>query len=235
MAALAELVKTPYWDKKDPPELQFRHDMMRAKLYGFTRAAGRRSCGAIRRPIPACRRATRAPSRPTASATCTLAIAQIEGLIQAMPNNPYFYELEGQALLEGGNPAEAIRAAAPRGRARPQPRAHPDLAGAGADRHQQCRKWPTRPYRFCAPLWSRNRNPRRLSTACDGLWPQEAILPMPISPPRRRLSRAATTRPRANSPHAPRHVFAVGSPGWVKADDIVAFNKGRQNPLRIGQ
>ena len=38
MAALAELVKTPYWDKKDPPELQFRHDMMRAKLYGFTRA-----------------------------------------------------------------------------------------------------------------------------------------------------------------------------------------------------
>src|SRR5271168_224242 len=35
MAALEELVKTPYWDKKDPPELQFRHDMMRAKLYGF--------------------------------------------------------------------------------------------------------------------------------------------------------------------------------------------------------
>src|SRR3984893_12836234 len=36
MAALAELAKTQYWDKKDPPELQFRHDMMRAKLYGFT-------------------------------------------------------------------------------------------------------------------------------------------------------------------------------------------------------
>ena len=39
MAALAELVKTPYWDKKDPPELQFRHDMMRAKLYGFMERA----------------------------------------------------------------------------------------------------------------------------------------------------------------------------------------------------
>ena len=36
MAALAKLAKTQYWDKKDPPELQFRHDMMRAKLYGFT-------------------------------------------------------------------------------------------------------------------------------------------------------------------------------------------------------
>ena len=36
MAELENLVKTPYWNKKDPPELQFRHDMMRAKLYGFT-------------------------------------------------------------------------------------------------------------------------------------------------------------------------------------------------------
>ena len=36
------------------------------------------------------------------------AIVQIDGLIAAMPNNPYFYELKGQALLEGGHPAEAI-------------------------------------------------------------------------------------------------------------------------------
>jgi predicted Zn-dependent protease len=36
MAALEELVKgSPYWDRKDPPELQLRHDLMRAKLSGF--------------------------------------------------------------------------------------------------------------------------------------------------------------------------------------------------------
>jgi predicted Zn-dependent protease len=30
--------------------------------------------------------------------------------------------------------------------------------------------------------------------------------------------------------------FPIGSPGWVRADDIVAFNKNhKQNPLRIGQ
>jgi len=30
--------------------------------------------------------------------------------------------------------------------------------------------------------------------------------------------------------------FPVGSPGWVRADDIVAFNKNlKQNPLRAGQ
>ena len=36
------------------------------------------------------------------------AVTQIDGLIAAQPNNPYFYELRGQALLEGGKPAEAI-------------------------------------------------------------------------------------------------------------------------------
>ena len=36
------------------------------------------------------------------------AIAQIDSLIQEQPGNPYFYELRGQALLEGGRPAEAI-------------------------------------------------------------------------------------------------------------------------------
>ena len=36
------------------------------------------------------------------------ALAQIDGLIQLQPANPYFYELRGQALLEGGKPAEAI-------------------------------------------------------------------------------------------------------------------------------
>jgi predicted Zn-dependent protease len=36
------------------------------------------------------------------------AIAQIDGLIQSEPSNPYFYELKGQALLEGGRPTEAV-------------------------------------------------------------------------------------------------------------------------------
>ena len=36
------------------------------------------------------------------------AVAQINGLIQSQPGNPYFYELKGQTLLEAGRPAEAI-------------------------------------------------------------------------------------------------------------------------------
>jgi predicted Zn-dependent protease len=36
------------------------------------------------------------------------AVGQIDSLIQSQPNNPYFHELKGQALIEGGRPAEAV-------------------------------------------------------------------------------------------------------------------------------
>src|SRR6476646_5995019 len=107
MAALAETAKTPYWDKKDPAELQFRHDMMRAKLYGFTERPG-----AVMRHYPATNHSIPARYARAISAyrfgDLRAAIGQIDGLIAAMPSYPYFYELKGQALLEGGHPAEAI-------------------------------------------------------------------------------------------------------------------------------
>jgi predicted Zn-dependent protease len=108
VAALEGLARTsPYWDKRDSPELQLRHNMMRAKLYGF-----------IDRPDTLARRYpmsdTSLPAR-YARAISTYrhsdlrsALAQIDGLIQSQPNNPYFYELKGQALVENGRPAEAI-------------------------------------------------------------------------------------------------------------------------------
>ena len=106
--ALKEIARSsPYWDKKDPPELQFRHDMVRAKISAF-----------MERPETVYRRYPLSnnslPAR-YARAVATYrhgelpnALAQIDGLIKAEPNNPYFYELRGQALLEGGKPAEAI-------------------------------------------------------------------------------------------------------------------------------
>jgi len=105
---LAEVAKTsPNWDKKDPPELQLRHDLMRAKLYGF-----------IERPEIV---ANRYPQSDTGLAAryaraisayrnfgLQIAIPQIDALIQSQPNNPYFHELKGQALLEGGRAADAV-------------------------------------------------------------------------------------------------------------------------------
>jgi predicted Zn-dependent protease len=37
-----------------------------------------------------------------------VAVAQIDDLIRAQPGNPYFEELKGQALIEGGHPASAV-------------------------------------------------------------------------------------------------------------------------------
>jgi predicted Zn-dependent protease len=108
VAALEGLAKTsPYWDKKDPPELQLRHDMMRAKLSGF-----------IERPDTVLRRYPMSDTSLAARYARAIiaykhsdlrsALAQIEALVQVQPNNPYFLELKGQALMENGRPAEAL-------------------------------------------------------------------------------------------------------------------------------
>jgi predicted Zn-dependent protease len=108
VAALEELARSsPYWDKKDDPALQLRHDMMRAKISGFME---RQDTVYRRYPMSD----TSLPARYAHAITTYLhgdlrsAVAQIDGLIQLQPANPYFYELRGQALLEGGKPAEAI-------------------------------------------------------------------------------------------------------------------------------
>jgi predicted Zn-dependent protease len=99
--------QSPYYNKKDPPELQLRHDMMRAKLFAFTD-----SLGTTLRRYP-----TSDMSLPAryARAIATYrygdlrsALAQIDVLISEQPNNPYLYELRGQALLEAGKARDAI-------------------------------------------------------------------------------------------------------------------------------
>jgi predicted Zn-dependent protease len=108
VAALEVLAKaSPYWDVRDPPQLQERHDLIRAKLSGFLEPA---ETVARRYPpgdqsLPA--RYARAISTYRHGDLRT-AITQIDGLINAEPTNPYFYELKGQALLEGGHAAEAV-------------------------------------------------------------------------------------------------------------------------------
>ena len=108
VAALEAMARqSPYWDRKDSPELQLRHDMIRAKLSGF-----------LEKPDTVARRYPLGDhSLPAqyARAIATYrhgdvrqAVTQIDALTAAQPNNPYFQELKGQALLEGGRAAEAV-------------------------------------------------------------------------------------------------------------------------------
>jgi predicted Zn-dependent protease len=108
VAALEQAAKSsPYYGQKDSAELQMRHDMMRAKLSGFLERPETvaRRFPASNQTLPA--RYARAIAAYRHS-DLRGAIAQIDGLIQAQPGNPYFYELKGQALLEAGRPAEAV-------------------------------------------------------------------------------------------------------------------------------
>jgi len=98
---------SPYWDRKDPPELQLRHDMIRAKLSGFLEQPDT----VARRYPPGDHSLPARYARAIAAyrhSDLRAAVGQIDALIQTQPNNPYFHELKGQALLEGGRPAEAI-------------------------------------------------------------------------------------------------------------------------------
>ena len=121
VAALEIFARTsPFWDKKDPPELQLRHDMARAKLAGFLDRADTvaRRYPSYDNSLPA--RYARAIATYR-HADLRSAVAQIDALIQAQPRNPYFYELKGQALLEGGKPAEAIAPLRQAAQLAPQP------------------------------------------------------------------------------------------------------------------
>jgi len=108
--ALREVyVIDPAWTKPADPEIEKRFQRVKAKLSGFIAEPERtlRKFPESNSSIPA--RYARAYAWHK-SAYPQKALAEVESLIQADPNDPYFLELEGQILLESGRPKEAIPA-----------------------------------------------------------------------------------------------------------------------------
>jgi predicted Zn-dependent protease len=101
------VMASPYVDVMDPPQLQLRHDMMRAKLDGHMLAAQLvfNRYPASNTSLPA--RYARAIAR-NCSGNCVQAIPDIDALIRDRPDNPYFWELKGELYLKAGQPLEAI-------------------------------------------------------------------------------------------------------------------------------
>jgi predicted Zn-dependent protease len=218
--ALEELARSsPYWDKKDDAALQFRHDMMRAKVSGF-----------MERPDTVARRYPASnDSLPARYARAIAAYrhgdlrtaqAQIDALIRAQPNNPYFHELKGQALLEGARPNEAIaplRKAVQLSNRAPliemllgqalvasENKAYADEAITILRTALSREPEAALGYTQLAMAYGRKGNYAEADLAAA----QAAFLRGDQKTARDLASRAKTR-------------FAIGSPGWVKADDIV--------------
>jgi predicted Zn-dependent protease len=217
--ALEALAKSsPYWDKKDSPELQLRHDLVRAKLSGFVDTP---DTVARRYPMSD----TSLPARYARAISAYRfgnlrgALNQIDGLIHSQPNNPYFHELKGQALLETGHPGEAI---APLRRAvhlAPNPVLIQAMLGqamiaandpklvheAVALLRRVVTKEPELPEAYAQLAMAYGRSG---SYAEADLASAQAAATRGDIKTARQLAARAKTR------------FPVGSPGWIRADDI---------------
>ncbi|MDX2201204.1 MAG: M48 family metalloprotease [Hyphomicrobiaceae bacterium] len=108
LARLREKVAaSPYVNVKDPPALQLRHDMMRAKISGYIERAQTvlNRFPAKDTSLPA--RYARAIAR-NCSGRCADNIGEVDALIKDRPDYLYFYELKGNLLQSAGKHGEAI-------------------------------------------------------------------------------------------------------------------------------
>lgn len=103
----ALVAQSKFANVEDSPALRVRHDLLRAKLVGFTWTPLN-----INRRYPISDNSLPARYARAILAYRTgqpaAAVKAIDDLIRGSPNNPYFHELKGQALLETGNPKAAL-------------------------------------------------------------------------------------------------------------------------------
>lgn len=110
LARLRQLVEgSPHYRTKDPPELQLRHDMMRAKLSGYMEQPSIvfNRYPATDASLPARYARTIASFRQGAGGF-EAGMAGVEALIRDQASNPYFWEVKGDFLQKAGRPREAI-------------------------------------------------------------------------------------------------------------------------------
>ena len=150
------------------------------------------------------------------------ALAQVDGLVQSQPGNAYFHELKGQALLEAGKPAEAVAPLRRATQLAPNPslirimlaqaliatnsQSHADEA-VGLLKASMVQEAETPElYNQLALAYGRKGNLAEADLASA----QAATM-------RGDIGTARTIAARAKGR------FPVGSPGWVKADDITSL------------
>lgn len=101
--------KSPYFDKADPPALQQRHDMARAKIAAYTQGAR-----AVSRMFAKDRGSVAARYGDAIltylNGNPASALKKVDKLIGEQPRNPYFHELRGDILIKANKAGAAAKA-----------------------------------------------------------------------------------------------------------------------------
>ena len=219
---LEQVAKTSrFFAATDSAALQARHDLMRAKLFGFVGTAGE-----VARRYPLSDTSLPAKYARAISAyrfgRLDDALSQIDGLVAAQPANPYFHELKGQVLLESGRATQALAplrralALAPEGTPIRVLLGHALVAtNATADADEAIKVLSNAAQRdsdnaeafsYLAMAWDRKGNiPQAQLAAAQAVFEEG------------KYQEARTQAARAQK------AFPTGSPGWLKADDILNY------------
>jgi len=236
---LKELVtSSPYYEVTDPPELQLRHDLVKAKFYGF-----------LDKPETALNRYAKTDhSLPAAYARAIAtyrqsgmkaAMDQFDALIAAQPNWPYFHEVKGQFLFESGSVEAAIPLLREAVRLNPEePLIRIMLAQAllGANNPKYVDEAITnlrtalaredtsaRGYRQIAAAYARKAEVAKAGQAKQQYMAQAALASAEAYFYEGRLKEAKQQAKRAKAG------FLDGTPNSIKADDILAFEVPKTN------
>ena len=218
---------SPNWEKKDPAELQLRHDLARAKLAGFLNRADT----VARRYPPSDTSLAARYARAIAAYRNTdirSAVAQIDALIAAQPGNPHFHELKGQALLENGRAGEAVGPLRRAVQLAPQQALMQIMLGqalVGSDNAKNAEE--------AIPVLraALQREPE----VVDGFTQLAMAYGKKGDLAQADLASAEAAYLKGDAPTATllatraKGRFPIGSPAWVRADDIVSAKKPRAN------
>jgi predicted Zn-dependent protease len=231
VTALEALAKaSPTWEKKDSAELQLRHDLARAKLYGFL---DRGDSVARRYPARDQSLAARYARAIAAYRHSDLrgAVAQIDALIEVQPNNPYFHELKGQALLEGGKPAEAV---APLRRAvqlAPQPALIQVMLAQALNATNNKSNAEEAVSLLRTALAREPELPEGYAQLAMAYGRKGDLAQADLASAQAAFARGDAKTARQLAARA-KSRFPIGSPGWVKADDIVSYKPPNPRGVR---
>jgi predicted Zn-dependent protease len=239
LSQLRNLVtSSPYYDNADPPELQFRHDLMKAKLFGFLDEPQTvfNRYPQTDQSLPAYYARAIATYRQSG---VKAAMPQLDTLIAAQPDSPYFHEIKGQFLFENGNPTGAVpplREAVRLSPNEPLLRIMLGQALLGSNDRKLVDEAITNlrtalaredssavGYRQLAAAYARKAEAAQAAGAKRQYMAQAELASAEAYFYEGQLKRAKQQAKRAKAG------FVDGTPNWIRADDILAFEVPKRN------